>query len=270
MDMNPQSMIGRSGLPGTEGIVYDKVRSDAEKTMLDIVNECGAQKKFKQVAIDYDPAYPSTLTTEFEINPEGELTAQGTLLINNELLEDMYGVYRAYPEVIPAALRFGIEHELSHTTGGYSSTDKIVKKYVAREIRKNGRPSKAGIKMLARIEFRLNPECENEREYKANLQAMTSRLEEPGMTFEKLEDEVAAALWLLAEHKYNAGPYQNIGDVERSWSDYLEKKFPRLGDEFKEQIMEKIFGIDREYRRRCKEMAGREASPLSFGHTTGK
>ncbi len=257
--------IGRTWqpLPTEKDIVYDMPRSDAEKTILELVNESGG-RKFKHITIGYDLCTCSTLATPCEINSTGEPAMSGILLIGYALLEGIYGIYQKYPEVVRAALRFGIEHELSHTTGIYSAGDKIAKKYV-----KSGKLAITRTSMDERILFNAQEfvltatstfsslEFDHEREYKANLQAMTSRLKEPGMTFEKLEDEIAAEQWLIAGNRYKADPYQNIGDVERACSDYLEKKFPRLGDEFKEQITEKIFEIDREYRRRCKDMTDR-------------
>lgn len=247
-------VIGRTGLNGTKDIVYDKIRSDAEKTILGLVNESGG-RKFKHVAIEYDPSKCSTLGIRGEINSTGESVMQDILLINNELLKDMYGVYSVYPEVVPAALRLSIEHELSHRTGIYSAVDKIIKNYAGRALRKKGHPPEGKMKMFVFVEGFLNTECINEREYKANLQAMTSRLKEPGMTFEKLEDEVAAKMWLINGKMYKAARFKNIGDLERICSNYIETYFPRLGDEFKEQITEKIFEIDKEYRKRCKETA---------------
>ncbi len=254
--MGAPSMIGRSGLPGKEDIVYDTPRSDAERTILGLVHESGG-RKFNHIVIEYssfNPVYRRTLSTPFDTNSKGELTGQSTLQVGDELLDGMYGVYRVYPEVVSAALRFGIDHELSHRTGIYSAMDKIVKNYVEREMRKIGPPPegvtmKALVRIVRHESFR-DPDCVNEREYKANLQAMTNRLKEPGMTFEKLEDEVAAMLWLIDENRYDADPFRSTEDVGLTYSYYLENCFPRLGDEFKEQITEKIFEIDKEYRKR--------------------
>lgn len=260
--MGAPSMIGKSGLLGKEeDIVYDMPRSDAEKTILELVHESGG-RKFNRIVIEYDPVDCDTLSTPCVITSEGEPTMPGILLIGNELLEDMYGVYRIYPEAVHAALRFGIEHEWSHTTGTYSAGDKIVKKYVKSGKIAITRTPKDEMNAFVH-EFSLTAtstfsslDFDHECEYKANLQAMTNRLKEPGMTFEKLEDEVAANTWLIVKHRYNADPFQNIEDVGRACSNYLESGLPRLGDEFKEQITEKIFEIDREYRKRCKEDVG--------------
>lgn len=209
--------------------------SEAETTILGIID--GVNAKFKYTALNPDPSPHELFNVPYnKLLCTGIIGSQpsfdnAVLLIGQNLLHEAYEVHRAYPDVVKAALSFEIEHEAAHVNGLYSAMHLIRRRHADPE----------------------SLECMTECEYKANLQAMTSRLKEPGMTFEKLEDEVAAGLWLIAGMRHETSRI----DAAQIFSSYIEENFPKLGDEFKEQITEKIFEIDKEYRRRCKEMTDR-------------
>lgn len=207
-------------------------RNNDTRHKIDSVNA-----KFKYTALNPDPSPHELFNVPYnKLLCTGIIGSQpsfdnAVLLIGQNLLQEAYEVYRVYPEVVKAALSFGIEHEAAHVEGFYSASQLIRRRHADPE----------------------SPECMTECEYTANLQAMTSRLKEPGMTFEKMEDEVAAGLWLIAGMCYET----SSSDAAQILSSYIEENFPKLGDEFKEQITEKIFEIDGEYRTRCKDMTDR-------------
>lgn len=206
--------------------------SEAETAILDLMDNA----KFKRITVD--PKYCVSFYVRFDSTAPALDTS--ILTIGQTLLEEISEVYCTYPEVVKNALPFAIEHETAHIEGDYS----------------------AGLRIKSRYANSKSYACLTECEYKANLQAMVNRLKASGMTFEKVEEEVAAFLWLIPGDQY-----RKTGVKSGDFSSYIEETFPKLGEEFKEQIDEKILEIDKEYRRRCKEKLDREASPLSFGHT---
>ncbi len=205
--------------------------SDAEATILGLIES--TNPRFRYISIDPDPSlhkqynvpHNTMLSVDCATDSPSSLE-DAVLIIGQNILEGIYHVYRMCPQIVRNAISFAVEHEAAHVEGIYSAAHLIRRKY-------------AYPKSLA---------CYIECDCKANLQAMTTMLKLPGMTFEKLEDDVAASVWLIGARAYEY-PDINAGEL----SSYIEECFPRLGEEFKEQIIEKISEIDAVYRNAIKQ-----------------